>query len=103
MKIGNLICATLVLVGSAYFVTGVLPAIAENNRYREGLKELDRARSKLSRIKNQLLDSKEEALRASYELQGLVEFIQDHYGIDSGMVDKKIGSELTQLINELKN
>jgi hypothetical protein len=58
----------------------------------------------MNRIKNQVLpDSRSEALRACYELQGRLEYIQDHYGIESETIDEHVGTELRRMINSLKN
>jgi hypothetical protein len=104
MKIGNVLLTTVLIIGGAYIATELIPAMNDNRRYREGMKELDRARSKMNRIKNQVIpESKAEALRASYELQGRLEYIQDHYGIDSDTIDAQVGTELFRMIESLKN
>ena len=103
MKVKNVFLTLGLTLVSAYVVTELIPAINDNRRYREGLKELDRARSKMNRIKNQVMpDSEAEALRASYELQGRLEYIQDHYGIDSETIDAQVGTELYRMIESLK-
>lgn len=104
MKIRNVVLSIALVVGSAYVATELIPAMNDRRRYREGLKELDRARSKMNRIKNQVMpDSETEALRASYELQGQLDYIQDHYGIDSETIDTQVGTELHRMIENLKN
>ena len=104
MKIRNVILTTVLIIGGAYIATELIPAMNDNRKYREGMKELDRARSRMNRIKNQVMpDSKVEALRASYELQGRLEYIQDHYGIDSETIDAQVGTELYRMIENLKN
>lgn len=103
MKVRNVLVTTVLIIGGAYIATELIPAMNDNRRYREGLKELDRARSRMNRIKNQVMpDSEAEALRASYELQGRLEYIQDHYGIDSETIDAQVGTELYRMIESLK-
>ena len=103
MKIKSFLAATVLFVGAAYVVTELIPAINDNRNYREGLKELDRARSRMCRIKTQVMpESRADALRACYELQGVLEYIQSHYGVDSETIDAKVGTELSEMIKDLK-
>lgn len=103
MKIRTLVASAVVLVGAAWVVTEVIPAMDENRRLRTGRKELDRARSKMNQIKNQIMpESERAALQAAYELQGRLGYIQEHYGVDSETIDGIVGTELNRMICSLK-